>query len=96
MTTNAPDPPLAPDELVSTGGEREVLETFLDLYREIIQRKVTGLSEEQLRRRLVPSATTLAGLLKHLTGVEREWFQLGWPSVPPGSSAVSRKTTAGR
>jgi|ERR1700722_13667583 hypothetical protein len=77
MTTNAPDPPLAPDELVSAGDERQVLEAFLDLYREIIRRKVAGVSEEQLRRRLVPSATTLAGLIKHLTGVEREWFQLG-------------------
>jgi hypothetical protein len=27
-------PPLAPDELVSTSGERQVLETFLDLYRD--------------------------------------------------------------
>jgi Protein of unknown function (DUF664) len=77
MTTNAAEPPLAPDEMVSAGAEREVLETFLDLYREIIRRKVTGVSETDLRRRLVPSPTTLAGIIKHLTGVEREWFQLG-------------------
>jgi uncharacterized damage-inducible protein DinB len=105
MTTSEPEPPLAPDELVSTGGEREVLETFLDLYREIIQRKVAGLSEEQLRRRLVPSATTLAGLLKHLTGVEREWFQLGLAQRAAGELGslpeddgwtVGRAETAGR
>jgi Protein of unknown function (DUF664) len=77
MTTNAPEPPLAPDEMVSTAGERDVLETFLDLYREIIRRKMAGVSEADLRRRLVPSQTTLAGIIKHLTGVEREWFQLG-------------------
>jgi uncharacterized damage-inducible protein DinB len=70
-----PDPPLAADELVSTGSEREVLEAFLDLYRGVLVRKVSGLSEAQLRQRHVPSATTLAGLVRHLTGVERGWFQ---------------------
>jgi uncharacterized damage-inducible protein DinB len=72
---DAVDPPLAPDERVSTGAEREVLEAFLDLYREVMRRKVTGLSEDQLRIRHVPSATTLAGLVRHLTAVERGWFQ---------------------
>jgi uncharacterized damage-inducible protein DinB len=70
-----PDPPPAPDERVGTGSEREVLETFLDLYREVVVRKVSGLSDDQLRRRHVPSATTLAGLVRHLTAVERGWFQ---------------------
>lgn len=74
--TQSPDPPLAPDERVSAGGEREVLETFLDLYRGIVARKVSGVSEEQARQRLVPSQTTLVGVVKHLTAVEREWFQL--------------------
>jgi uncharacterized damage-inducible protein DinB len=74
VVTTPPDPPLAPDELVAAGGEREVLETFLDLYRGIVVRKVSGLSAEAARRRLVPSATTLAGLVRHLASVEREWF----------------------
>jgi uncharacterized damage-inducible protein DinB len=67
--------PLSRDELVSAGTEREVLEAFLDLYRDIMVRKVVGLSTEATRTRLVPSSTTLAGLLKHLASVEREWFQ---------------------
>lgn len=75
MTNPSLDPPLAPDELVATGTERDVLEAFLDFYRGVIVRKAAGLSEEDARRRLVPSKTTLAGLLKHLTGVERGWFQ---------------------
>lgn len=70
-----PNPPLARDELVSTGAEREVLEAFLDLHREVLIRKVSGLSEEDARHRLVPSKTTLAGLIKHMIGVERGWFQ---------------------
>jgi hypothetical protein len=75
MTTDAPEPPLAADERVSNSAEREVLEAFLDMYREIIRRKVAGLPGEQLRQRLVPSRTTLAGLVQHLTSVEQEWFQ---------------------
>ena len=73
MTTPT-GPPLARAELVSTGSEREVLEAFLDLYRDIVIRKVEGVPAEAARRRLVPSPTTLAGLIRHLTSVEREWF----------------------
>jgi len=51
MTSPGPVPPLAPDELVSTGGERQVLETFLDLYRDILKRKLAGLSDQQIRQR---------------------------------------------
>jgi len=63
------DPPAA-------GSERELLISFLDNYRETILLKTSGLSEEQLRRRLVPSATTLLGIVKHLGYVERSWFRM--------------------
>ena len=33
------------------------------------------LTEEQARRRLVSSATTLLGLLKHVTWMQRVWFE---------------------
>lgn len=74
MTHVEPVPPLFPDELVAAAGERPVLETFLDLYRDAVVRKVTGVSDEDARRRLVPSLTTLGGLLRHLRYVETEWF----------------------
>jgi uncharacterized damage-inducible protein DinB len=76
MTSPGPVPPLAPDELVSTGDERQVLETFLDLYRDILKRKLAGLSDQEIRQRHVASQTTLGGLVKHLSAVEREWFQV--------------------
>lgn len=60
----------------ATGSERELLISFLELYRETILLKVSGLSEEQLRRRLVSSATTLLGIVKHLGYVERSWFRM--------------------
>jgi hypothetical protein len=75
VATPEPDPPLFPDELVAGAGERAVLETFLDLYRDAIVRKLGGVSEEDARRRLVGSATTLGGIVKHLRWVELEWFQ---------------------
>ncbi|HEY6709024.1 MAG TPA: DinB family protein [Actinomycetota bacterium] len=75
VTSPEPDPPLFPDELVASASERAVLETFLDLYRDAIVGKVGGVSEEDARRRLVGSATTLGGIVKHLRWVELEWFQ---------------------
>jgi uncharacterized damage-inducible protein DinB len=104
MTSPGPVPPLAPDELVSTGDERQVLETFLDLYRDILVRKLAGLSDDELRQRHVPSQTTLGGLVKHLSAVEREWFQVvlagcaeDSPDAPPpdGGWTLSRDDTAG-
>ena len=47
MTTPRPDPPLAPDEVVAAGTEREVLEAFLDFHREVLVRKVSGVSEQE-------------------------------------------------
>ncbi|PZG18385.1 DinB family protein [Nonomuraea aridisoli] len=82
--------PLWPEELVSTGTERDVLEAFLDCQRRQIVAKVAGVPEEAARRRIVPSKTTLAGLVKHLTAVERNWFhrQLAQrdPADIPGNS----------
>lgn len=63
-------------ELASASTEREMLEAFLDYYRDETKRKLAGLSDADVRRRLVPSATTPAGLVKHLAAVERGWFQL--------------------
>jgi uncharacterized damage-inducible protein DinB len=55
-------------------GERATLEAFLDDYRDIVVRKVTGLSDSDARRRLVASETTVGGLIKHLRWVEYGWF----------------------
>jgi hypothetical protein len=63
-----------PDLAVLTGTEREVLEGFLELCRGAVARKLAGVAELDARRSLVPSRTTLLGLVKHLAAVEREWF----------------------
>ncbi len=57
-----------------SAGERATLEAFLDDYRDILVRKVSGLSDADARRHLVPSATTVGGLVKHLRWAEYGWF----------------------
>jgi Protein of unknown function (DUF664) len=50
------------------------METFLDEERAALRACLDGLTEEQARRSLVPSRTTLLGLVKHVTYVEKVWF----------------------
>ncbi|WP_045741088.1 DinB family protein [Actinoplanes rectilineatus] len=56
---------------------REQWEAFLDEHRRSLHDSLTGLFEAQARVRLVPSRTTLLGLVKHATFVERVWFDEG-------------------
>jgi hypothetical protein len=53
---------------------RVQLEVFLDEHRRALGDCLDGLTEEQARRSLVSSRTTLLGLLKHATFVEKVWF----------------------
>src|SRR6187551_3703568 len=55
--------------------ERTQLDAFVEEYRSAVEQTLDGLTEEQARRRLVPSATTLLGLLKHVTWMQRVWFE---------------------
>jgi uncharacterized damage-inducible protein DinB len=71
------EPPPLPDDVTVPQGERETLSWFLDFYRAVVVRKVAGLSLEDTTRSLVPSDSTLLGIVKHLGFVERGWFQSG-------------------
>lgn len=53
---------------------RRQFEVFLDQHRDALNRCLDGLTEEQVRRSLVPSRTTLLGLVKHAIFVEKVWF----------------------
>ena len=55
--------------------ERTQLDAFVEEYRSALEVTLDGLTEEQARRRLVSSATTLLGLLKHVTWMQRVWFE---------------------
>jgi uncharacterized damage-inducible protein DinB len=65
------------------GDEKTMLSAFLDRYRETMLWKLDGLSTEQASARIVPSETTLLGVVKHLAYVERGWFQMNFAGEPP-------------
>jgi hypothetical protein len=65
-------------EAALTAGERAQLESFLHDQRVEIANLLDGLTEEQARRRLVPSLTTVLGLVKHAAFVERVWFDVAF------------------
>ena len=50
------------------------VDELLDEYRASLLGSLDGLTEEEVRLRLVPSRTTLLGLVKHVTYVEGVWF----------------------
>jgi hypothetical protein len=57
-----------------TADLRARFEELLDEYRASLHDSLDGLTEEEARLRLVPSTTTLLGLVKHVTYVEGVWF----------------------
>lgn len=64
--------------------ERTQLDAFVEEYRGALEARLAGLTEEQARRRLVPSATTLLGLVKHVTWMQRVWFEECVGGTPRG------------
>ena len=60
---------------VALDDERTQLDAFVEEYRSALEVTLDCLTEEQARRRLVSSATTLLGLLKHVTWMQRVWFE---------------------
>ena len=56
--------------------EKEALVAYLDHYRRTVELKCAGLTTDELNARSVPPSTmSLHGLVRHLAGVERWWFQ---------------------
>ncbi len=68
------DPYLSEQTLI--GSERAQLLAFVHDNRSEVVALLDGLTEEQARVRLVPSATTLLGIVKHCAFVERVWFHV--------------------
>ena len=82
---------------------RAQFEAFLDEHRRVLNSCLDGLTEEQARRSLVPSRTTLLGLVKHATFVEKVWFdeavtcrsraEIGIPATPDESFVLDDADT---
>jgi Protein of unknown function (DUF664) len=87
-------PPKSAEDVIDQPA-RAQFEVFLDEHRSELNSCLDGLSEEQARRSLVPSRTTLLGLVKHATFVEKVWFdeavtcrsraEIGIPATPDES-----------
>jgi len=59
------------------GDEHETLTQMLDYLRATAVIKAVGLTDEAARSRPIPASDlTIAGLIKHLSGVERFWFSV--------------------
>lgn len=82
---------------------RTQFEVFLDEHRTALNGCLDGLTEEQARRSLVPSRTTLLGLVKHAIFVEKVWFdeaitcrsrdEIGIPATPDESFVLADSDT---
>ncbi|MEU4427821.1 DinB family protein [Actinoplanes sp. NPDC024001] len=72
MPDVSPDP--SPADPQFSEPLRAQFDAFLDEHRGMLTDCLDGLTEEQARRRLVTSRTTLLGLVKHATVVEKVWF----------------------
>ena len=86
-------PPPTMDRTMFDAPLRDQLDAFLEDHRQILTDCLDGMTEEQARRRLVPSKTTLLSLLKHATFVERVWFDEAVTAGPGPRSASRRRRT---
>jgi hypothetical protein len=55
-------------------GELDTALAFLSFARHCVLKKADGLSDEQVRRVMVDSGTSILGLVQHLAEAERYWF----------------------
>ena len=97
------DPSNSEASNVWTAALRSRLDELLDEYRVSLHDSLEGLTEEEARLRLVPSKTTLLGLVKHVTYVEGVWFdqaisgrsyaEIGIPTTPAQSFTLAKDDT---
>ena len=82
---------------------REQFDVFIDEHRAALTASLDGLTEDEARRSLVSSKTTLLGLVKHATFVEKVWFDeaiscrsradIGIPETPDESFELTGSDT---
>jgi hypothetical protein len=84
-----------------TGDEKQSLWTALDRHRDVVVWKAEGLAEDDLRRPMTPSGTSLLGLVQHLAAVEYGWFAEAFgdevepPPFDPGDPGADMRVAPG-
>jgi hypothetical protein len=86
-----------------TAEHRQRVDELVEEYRVVLHDALNDLTEDEARRRLVPSKTTLLGLVKHATFVEGVWFdqavtgrsyaEIGIPRTVDGSFTLRKGDT---
>ena len=85
----------SPDYPPSSGTERELLENQIEFARAMVVYKATGISKEDGVKRLGPTATSVLGVVRHLTEVEHWWFQDRFAGIPYTESRSSEEDPDG-
>ena len=75
------------------GEFRKRAEELVDEYRRALHDALNDLTEDEARRRLVPSQTTLLGLVKHATFVEGVWFDQAITGRTYAEIGIPRQST---
>ncbi|MGZ4662371.1 MAG: DinB family protein [Arthrobacter sp.] len=91
------------DPSIFSADFRTQFDAFLDEHRAALYHCLDGLTEHEARASLVPSRTTLLGLVKHVTFVEKVWFdeaitcrtrqEIGIPATPDESFILAEGDT---
>ncbi|GAA1349723.1 DinB family protein [Streptomyces beijiangensis] len=63
---------------VGVSDPRDLVLGYLDWYRDALLRKISGLSDAQLRTPVQPLGWSPLGLVRHLGWVERRWMRWGF------------------
>ena len=85
---------------VDVSDARELLLGYLEWYRKALMRKISGLSDDQLRMPVEPLGWSPLGLVQHLGWVERRWMRWGFAAedvvaYPSGGDATEWTVAAG-
>lgn len=67
----------------TTADEKQTLAAFLRFHQDTLAMKVDGVGEGEVRKPMVPSGVSLAGLLKHATYVHARWFEMCFGNETP-------------
>src|ERR1700744_1893979 len=83
----------------------ELLAGYLDFFEDVTLRKISGLTERQLRTSAVPAGWTPLGMVKHLACTDHYGLRLvlrgeevdfAWPGDPAAEWRIDEPDTTGR
>ena len=78
-----------PTQTEWTDDQQKRIDELIEEYRTALSACLDELTEEEARLRLVPSKTTLLGLVKHVTYVEGVWFDQAVTGRTPAEIGIA-------